>query len=48
MVLLEITEYKGGVILMEREGEIYEFLAIDEMTIYDAQTEKLLIRRGDG
>ena len=48
MVLLEIKEYKSGVILMEREGEIYEFLAIDEMTIYDAQTEKLLIRRGDG
>ena len=48
MVLLEIKEYKGGVISMAREGEIYEFIAIDEITIYDAQTEKLLIRRGDG
>ena len=48
MILLEINEYKKGVILMQREEEYYQFVAIDEKTIYDVQSEKLLIRRGDG
>ena len=48
MILLEIKEYKEGVIFMEREELIYEFIAIDKETIYDCQTETLLIRRGDG
>ena len=48
MVLLEINEYKEGVISMKREEQIYEFVAIDEKTIYDCQTKELLIRRGDG
>ena len=33
---------------MQREETIYEFVAIDEKTIYDTQTKELLIRRGDG
>ena len=48
LVLLEICEYKEGVISMERDEQIYEFVAIDEKTIYDMQTKELLIRRGDG
>lgn len=48
MILLEINEYKEGVISMQREEIIYEFVAIDEKTIYDCQTKELLIRRGDG
>lgn len=48
MVLLEINEYKEGVISMEREERVYEFIAIDEVTIFDCQTKELLIRRGDG
>ena len=48
MILLEINEYKEGVISMKREEQNYEFVAIDEKTIYDVQSEKLLIRRGDG
>ena len=48
MILLEISEYKEGVITMQREEVIYEFVAIDERTIYDMQTKKLLIRSGDG
>ena len=48
MILLEINEYKKGVILMQREEEYYQFVAIDEKTIYDTQTKELLIRRGDG
>jgi hypothetical protein len=48
LVLLEICEYKEGVISMERDEQIYEFVAIDEKTIYDVQTKELLIRRGDG
>ena len=48
VVLLEITEYKEGVITMKREEESYEFMAIDETTIYDCQSGELLIRRGDG
>ena len=48
MILLEITEYKDGVISMKREKKVYAFVAIDKETIYDCQTDKLLIRRGDG
>ena len=48
LVLLEICEYKEGVISMERDEQIYEFVAIDKKTIYDVQTKELLIRRGDG
>ena len=48
VVLLEITEYKEGVITMKREEQNYEFMAIDETTIYDCQSGELLIRRGDG
>lgn len=48
MQLLEISEYKEGVISMKREEKIYEFVAIDEKTIYDTQTKELLTRRGDG
>ena len=48
LILLEICEYKEGVISMERDEQIYEFVAIDEKTIYDVQTKELLIRRGDG
>ena len=48
VVLLEIIEYKEGVITMKREEQNYEFMAIDEMTIYDCQSGELLIRRGDG
>lgn len=48
MILLEISEYKEGVISMKREEQKYEFVAIDEKTIYDTQTKELLIRRGDG
>ena len=47
MILLEITEYKDGVISMKREKKVYAFVAIDKETIYDCQTDKLLIRRGD-
>ncbi len=48
MILLEISEYKEGVITMQRGEVIYEFVAIDERTIYDMQTKELLIRSGDG
>ena len=48
MFLLEINEYKEGIITMKREKENYKFLAIDETTIYDCQLKELLIRRGDG
>ena len=48
MFLLEISEYKEGVITMEREEEKYEFMAIDESRLYDMQRKELLIRRGDG
>ena len=48
IVLLEINEYSQGVISMQREEKEYAFVAIDEMTIYDCQTETLLVRRGDG
>ena len=48
MLLLDISEYKEGVITMKREEEKYEFMAIDESTLYDMQRKELLIRRGDG
>lgn len=48
VILLEIIEYKEGIITMKREEQNYEFIAIDESTLYDMQTKELLIRRGDG
>ena len=48
MFLLEISEYKEGVITMKREEQNDELMAIDETTIYDCQSGELLIRRGDG
>lgn len=48
VVLLEIIEYKEGIITMKREEKNYEFVAIDETIIYDCQSGELLIRRGDG
>ena len=48
MILLEINEYKEGVISMQKDETFYKFVAIDEKTIYDTQTKELLIRRGDG
>ena len=48
VILLEIIEYKEGIITMKREEQNYEFIAIDESALYDMQTKELLIRRGDG
>ena len=48
LILLEISEYKEGVITMQRGEIIYEFVAIDENAIYDCQTKKGLVRAGDG
>ena len=48
MILLEINEYKEGVISMQREEIIYKFVAIDDVTIYDTQRKELLTRRSDG
>ena len=48
LMLLVITEYKGGIITMKKEEQIFEFMAIDENIIYDCQSGKLLTRRGDG
>ena len=48
MFLLEISEYKEGVITMKKDEQIFEFMAIDETTIYDCQSGELLMRRGDG
>jgi hypothetical protein len=48
IILLERKDYKDGVISMEREGMIYEFIAIDEEILYDCQTKELLVRSGDG
>ena len=48
LILLEISEYKEGVITMQREEAVYTFVAIDKDTIYDCQTKMVLVRAGDG
>lgn len=45
VVLLDITEYKDGVITMTKGGETYLFIAIDRTTLYDVEREIFLIRR---
>jgi hypothetical protein len=48
LILLEIIAYKDGLISMEYETVAYEFFAIDGLTLYDVQTQSLLVRREDG
>lgn len=45
ILLLDITEYKDGVITMTKDGETYLFIAIDRTTVYDVERETFLIRR---
>ena len=47
VILLEITSFEEGVITMEKNDTTYRFVAIDEQTIYDENTKRLLTRRGD-
>lgn len=47
VILLEITGYEEGVITMTKNNENYRFVAIDEQTIYDENTKRLLTRRGN-
>ena len=46
VILLEITDYTEGIIIMKKNNTIYRFVAIDENTIYDENTKQLLTRRG--
>lgn len=48
VILLEIVGYEEGVITMKRNEATYRFVAIDDKTIYDENSRKLLIRRADG
>lgn len=45
VILLEITDYKEGVITMMKEKEMYRFVAIDEDIIYDENSKQFLTRR---
>lgn len=45
VILLEITDYKEGVITMSKNGEIYRFVAIDDEMIYDENSKQFLTRR---
>ncbi len=47
VILLEITGYEEGVITMTKNENQYRFVAIDEQTIYDENTKRLLTRRGN-
>ena len=47
VILLEISDYSEGVITMKKNELEYRFVAIDEDTIYDENSKKLLIRRSD-
>lgn len=48
VILLEITDYSEGVITMKKGEAIYRFVAIDEKTIYDENSKRLLMRRESG
>ena len=45
VILLEFTDYSEGVITMTKNENQYRFIAIDEQTIYDENTKRLLTRR---
>ena len=47
VILLEITGYEEGVITMKKNDTTYRFVAIDDKTIYDENTKRLLTRRGN-
>ena len=48
VILLEITEYKEGVITMVKGETEYKFVAIDGDTLYDESEKELLNRRRYG
>lgn len=48
VVLLEIISYEEGVITMRRTELVYRFLVIDDKTIYDESSRKILTRRVGG
>ena len=48
VILLEITEYKDGVITMKKGEMEYLFVAIDKDTLYDEHEKELLNRRKYG
>ena len=45
-MLLEIVEYEEGVLKAERNGATYVFEIIDGETVYDYQTQEILVRSG--
>ena len=47
VILLEITDYSEGVIIMKKNDTVYRFVAIDNDTIYDENSKNLLTRRSD-
>ena len=48
VILLDIIRYEEGVITMAKSDKQYRFVAIDDETIYDENTKRLLTRRADG
>ena len=48
VILLEITDYKDGVITMTKGETEYVFVAIDGDTLYDESEKELLNRRKYG
>ena len=46
IMLLEIVEYEKGVLKTERNGATYVFEIIDSETVYDYQTQEILVRSG--
>ena len=46
VILLMIEGYQDGVITMTRDDEVYCFIAVDNDTLYDKQTEEFLTRGG--
>ena len=48
VILMEITDYREGVITMKKNETVNRFVVIDENTIYDENSKHLLTRRADG
>ena len=46
IILLELVSYEEGIITMSKNDMVYQFVAIDDDTIYDEKTRNVL-ERGD-
>ena len=46
VIMLALTDYKEGVITMQKQGTVYTFVAVGKDMLYDENAKQILTRRG--